>query len=190
MANGGFVKQSLDDGTIGPMSVTKRDFTQVKNFPGTHGNEFDVVLHIADVIEGLPAPLFALALLTPALLVGLFQRSWWPAAATWLFNLSDWALLAALPRFGRSFGPAKPPTVLLSLFRLPAALLPWPLAAVPEALGTLLVIYGFWIEPLSLGVTRQKLVSPKLAPGRPLRLLHLGDLHAEIQMTTRERRLI
>ena len=36
------------------MSIPKRDFSHVKNFPGTHGNSFDVVLHVADFIEGLP----------------------------------------------------------------------------------------------------------------------------------------
>jgi uncharacterized protein len=171
------------------MSTPKRDFSQRESFPGTHGNRFDVVLLVTDTIEALPGPLFVLLLLAPALLVGALQRSWWVALGLWLFNLSDWALLAALPRFGRSFGPAKPPAVLLTLLRLLPALLPWPLAAAAEALGTLLVIYGFWIEPLRLGLTHQQLRSPKLAPGRPLRVLHLGDLHAEIRLTAREQRL-
>jgi predicted MPP superfamily phosphohydrolase len=52
-----------------------------------------------------------------------------------------------------------------------------------------LVVYGFWIEPLRLSLTRQILISPKLAPGRPLRVLHLGDLHAEIELTAREHQL-
>jgi predicted MPP superfamily phosphohydrolase len=171
------------------MSIAKRDFSHLKNFPGTHGNSFDVVLHIADVIESLPGPLFALLLLVPALLIGLLHRSWWAAWVLWLFNLGDWALLAALPRCGRSFGPAKPPTVLLALLRLLPALLPLPLAATAQALGTGLVIYGFWIEPLRLGLTHQQLCSPKLPTGPPLRVLHLGDLHAEIETTARERRL-
>jgi predicted MPP superfamily phosphohydrolase len=172
------------------MSIRKRDFRHVKNFPGTHGNDFDVVLRVADIIESLPGPVFALLLLVPALLVGFIHRSWWAGLGLWLVELGDWALLAALPRCGRSFGPAKPPTVLLAVLRLPPALLPWPLAATAEALGTLLVIYGFWIEPLTLVVTHQQLRSPKLGIGRPLRVLHLGDLHAEIQTTARERRLL
>jgi predicted MPP superfamily phosphohydrolase len=69
------------------------------------------------------------------------------------------------------------------------ALLPLPVAAAAEALGTLLVIYGFWIEPNRLGLTVQQLTTPKLSLGRPLRLLHLGDLHAEIRLTEREQRL-
>lgn len=171
------------------MSIAKRDFSHVKNFPGTHGHSFDTVLRVADITESLPGPLFALALFMPALLVGLIHRSGWAALGLWLFSLGDWALLSALPRFGRSFGPAKPPTVLLAVLRLVPALLPLPLAAVAEALGTLLVIYGFWIEPFRLGITYQQLRSPKLAPGQPLRVLHLGDLHAEIKITAREQRL-
>ena len=171
------------------MSITKRDFSQVKNFPGTQGNSFDVVLHVADVIEGLPSPLFALALLLPALLIALLHRSWWPGLGLGLFHLSDWALLACLPRFGRSYGPAKPPTVLLAVLRFFPALLPLPLAAAAEAVGTLLVVYAFWVEPLGLGLTHQQLSSPKLPPGQPLRVLHLADLHAEIHLTAREQRL-
>ena len=171
------------------MSIAKRDFSHLKNFPGTHGNSFDVVLHVADFIEGLPGPLFALALLLPALLIALLHGAWWFGLGLWLFNVSDWVLLACLPRFGRSYGPAKPPAVLLAVLRFFPALLPLPLAATAEALGTLLVIYAFWIEPLGLGLTHQQMTSPKLPPGRPLRVLHLGDLHAEIQLTAREQRL-
>jgi predicted MPP superfamily phosphohydrolase len=178
-----------EDGNIRGMSIAKRDFSHLKNFPGTNGNSFDVVLRIADVTESLPGPVFALLLLVPAVLIGLIHRSWWAAAGLWLFSVCDWALLAALPRFGRSFGPAKPPTVLLAVLRPIPALLPLPLAAAAEALGTLLVIYGFWIEPLRLGITYQQLRSPKLAAGRPLRVLHLGDLHAEIKLTAREQHL-
>jgi predicted MPP superfamily phosphohydrolase len=170
------------------MSIPKRDFSHVKNFPGTHGNSFDIVLHVADFIEGLPGPLFALVLLIPPLLVALLHRSWW-WLGLWLFNLSDWALLAGLPRFGRSYGPAKPPGVLLSVLRFFPALLPLPLAIAAQVLGTLLVIYSFWIEPLGLDLTHQRLTSPKLPPGPPLRVLHLADLHAEIQLTAREQRL-
>ena len=141
------------------MSIAKRDFSHVKNFPGTHGNSFDVVLRVADFVEGLPGPLFALALLLPALLIGLLHRSGWFGLGLWLFTLGDWALLACLPRFGRSYGPAKPPTGLLAGLRFFPALLPLPLAAAAEAVGTLLVVYGFWVEPLGLGLTHQRLAS-------------------------------
>jgi predicted MPP superfamily phosphohydrolase len=169
------------------MAFTKRDFSHLTRFPGTHGNDFDVILQWADKLEKLPALLFALLLLVLAALGGLGNLTW--TGALWLFLLGDWALLEALPRAGKSFGPAKPPALVLALARLPFALLPQPLAFLAQLLGTFLVVYGFWIEPHRLTVTRQTLRSPRLNPNAPpLRLLHLGDLHIE-RVTQRERDL-
>lgn len=98
-------------------------------------------------------------------------------------------MLAGLPKAGRSFGPAKPPTLLLAVLRLPLAVFPLPWSLLTQTLSSLLVAYGFWIEPQSLQLTRQSFTSQKLKPGRPLRILHLGDLHVE-RLTTRERKLI
>ena len=172
------------------MAIEKRDFSQVKEFPGSDGNGFDVVLRVAEIIEGLPGPIFAAALAAPALLAGWRHGSWLAALGLWLFSLIDWALLRTLPVAGRSFGPAKPPAAILALLRLPPALLPLPFALAAELAGTLFVFYGFWIEPLRLGVTHQVLRTPKLRAGQPLRLLHLGDLHAEIGLTKREEKLM
>lgn len=169
------------------MAFTKRDFSHLTRFPGTHGNDFDVILQWADRLEKLPALLFALLLLALAGLGALGNLTW--TGALWLFLLGDWALLEALPRAGKSFGPAKPPALILALARLPFALLPQPLALIAQFIGTTLVVYGFWIEPHRLTVTRQQLRSPKLDPDAPpLRLLHLGDLHIE-RVTQRERDL-
>ena len=74
------------------------------------------------------------------------------------------------------------------LFYLLGIPLPWMLAA--QALGTALVIYGFWVEPHRVGQTRQTLTTDKLRTRQPLRLLHLGDLHAEIGETERERQTL
>jgi predicted MPP superfamily phosphohydrolase len=172
------------------MPSPKRDFTRVKNFPGTHGNSFDVALHIADFIQSLPVPVFAALLALLAAPPGLLYRSWAVWLGLWAFLLLDWALLALLPRRGLSYGPANPPTLVLGVMRVVVGLLP-PLLSFPlQAIGTLLVLYGFWVEPHRLGLTRQTLHSPKLTNTRPLKLLHLGDLHAEIGVTARERELI
>ncbi|MCS6909302.1 MAG: metallophosphoesterase [Anaerolineales bacterium] len=169
------------------MTFTKRDFSHLTRFPGTHGNDFDVLLQWADRLEKLPALLFALLLLLLAGLGALGDPT--RTGALWLFLLGDWALLEALPRAGKSFGPAKPPALVLAVARLPFALLPQPLALLAQFLGTALVVYGFWLEPHRLTVTRQQLRSPKLNPNAPpLRLLHLGDLHIE-RVTQRERDL-
>ena len=154
--------------------------------PGTTGYPFDVVLHAAEKIERIPSWAFAILLFPLAF---LFARlHWLPAAILYAFFLLDWLLLLLLPRFQRSFGPAKPPLLALALLRSPFFLLPLPAAIAFQVLGTLLVVDGFWIEPQRLTLTHQTLVSPRLSPGAHLRLMHLGDLHME-RITAREHRL-
>ena len=101
----------------------------------------------------------------------------------------DWLMIALLPRLGRSFGPIQSTTFMLALPRAAFALLPFALAVALQGVGTALAFYALWIEPHRLGVTRERLQSPKLQSGRPLRLLHLGDLHVE-RITARERQLV
>lgn len=159
-----------------------------KRFPGTEGNPFDIALRKLAQVDDLSAWAFALilvALALPALPHGNLA-----VLGLWAFFLLDWALLAALPRYGRSYGPAKPVVLLLAVARAVVAILPLPfwIEAAAQITGTLLVIYGFWIEPHRLTLTRQTLATPKLPSGTRLRLLHLGDLHME-RITQRDRQL-
>ncbi len=168
--------------------MTPHDFSQRAQFPGTTTSPFDWILRLDERVQKIPAPIFAALLFGIALVPTLAAAPL--AFALWLVFLSDWLLLALLPRAGKSFGPAKPPTVLLALARAPFAALPLPFSAVAQLFGTALVVYGFWIEPHRIRVTHQTLHSPKLhraAP--PLRVLHLGDLHVE-RVTGRERQII
>lgn len=162
------------------------DFSQRDTFPGTHGNRFDSILNNAERIEKIPALLFALFLLLLAV-VPAFGR-WEKTVMLWMFFLLDWLLLWLLPRSGRSFGPPRPTVLVLAAARMLFALLPTTWMLPFQAVGTLLVIYGFWIEPHRLTLTRQYLASKKLQPGQPIRVLHLGDLHIE-RITDRERQL-
>ena len=162
------------------------DFSQRKNFPGTLDNEFDIVLRRVEAIQKIPKPLFAGLLFLLALIAGRGRRG--KTLTQWVFFLVDWLLLALLPRRGRSFGPPQPPALILAAMRLPFAFLKAPFDLIIQAVGTLLVVFGFWIEPHRLTVTRQTLRSEKLKPGRPVRVLHLGDLHIE-RITRREREL-
>ena len=170
------------------MPHKKPDFSKRTHFPGTHGNQFDVLLRVMDTTETLPAPVFAALLFVLACLPTSLSFSLSFSLLLWLFMLGDWALLWALPRAGKSFGPAKPPTLALAAMRAPFALLPLAAALPVQFIGTLLVIYSFWIEPHRLTLTRRSLRSPKLNSGPPLRILHLGDLHLE-RITHREHRL-
>lgn len=163
-----------------------RDFSNTRSFPGTTNNELDTVLHGFEKIQTIPSFLFALALLAVAFAFARFD--WRFALLLWGFFMLDWGLLELLPRFGMSFGPAKPPVSLLAAGRCLAALFPWPINLILQIIGTGLVIYGFWIEPHRILVTRQILKSPKLHPETKLRVLHLGDLHLE-RLTRREKQL-
>jgi len=160
-----------------------------------------------DVIARIPAPI--LVLIVAALSVS--------AAQTWIntthvavmgyvagiglavFIAGDWAMLAWLPRRGRSFGPVGMALLALAIVRwalmLATAFIPntpeWILALV--AIGNLAltgnVLDSLWGEPFRLGVTRVEMKSRKLAGCPPLRLLHLSDLHIE-RITSRERKLL
>lgn len=165
-----------------------KDFSRATRLPGTTTHPFDALVRLADLVESLPALVFA-ALLFALALVPTFADL--PRAlGLLLFVLGDWILLAALPRAGKSFGPAKPPTLALALLRAPFAALLLPLAALAQLCGSALVVYAFWIEPHRVHVTRQHLQSAKLKPGAPpLRVLHLGDLHVE-RVTAREREML
>jgi predicted MPP superfamily phosphohydrolase len=162
------------------------NFSGRKWFPGTHGGPFHILIQFGERIERLPWPVFALLLLVLALLPSRGSPS--HAAILLAFFLSDWALIAALPAAKKSFGPAKPPTLLMAVLRMPFAYLPSPWFFILQAAGTFLAIYSYWVEPHRLTVVRQTLVNPKFPPGPPLRLLHLADLHLE-RTTKREEEL-
>jgi predicted MPP superfamily phosphohydrolase len=114
------------------------------------------------------------------------------------FVVADWMLLAALPRWGLSFGKVQPPMLGLIVARWGIALVALP-AAIQWTFPTLAVVvvvqcsafvllaYGTVIEPFRLCVTRVAITSPRLSnPGARLNLVHLSDLHVE-RLTRRER---
>lgn len=168
------------------VSSEVRDFSSRSYFPGSTGNPFDLVLHRFAAIQNLPAPVFVLLLAVLAALVSLGQLP--RGAILFAFFLTDWLLLALLPAAGVSFGPPRPPALILAVMRSVFCWLPLPLLIFIQLLGTALVIYGFWIEPATIRITRQTLESPKIKPGTKIRLMHLGDLHVE-RITRRERQL-
>lgn len=169
-------------------NLQPKDFSNHTHFPGTITSTFDLAVRAADLIESLPAPVFALLLGLLALIPARFD--WLSAAILFAFFIGDWILIGLLPRAGKSFGPAQPPVLLLALMRLFPGFLPLPVNLIAQGIGTLLVVYGFWIEPHHIRITRQTLASKKIRNGAPpLRILHLGDLHVE-RITAREKQLL
>ena len=119
-----------------------------------------------------------------------------------LFTLLDGALLGALPRLHFSFGPVQPPLLALAALRwlvciilaplLLVSLALWPLAVLTalQVMLSALVIYGCVVEPSRLTLTRLEVSHVKLAGmSRPVRILHLTDLHME-RPTPRDSRVL
>jgi len=151
--------------------------------------------------------------LLAVLVAGLAGVVWWlfpagravaPAAGVILFLFlgADMALLRSLPRRGVSFGPWQAQAVVLAVPRTAASLLPLLLLSRPGAgwalgvllalqvLGSVLLYWGAVIEPFRLSLTRLEVALPGLpVDARPLRLLHISDLHVE-RLTRREARLL
>ena len=140
------------------------------------------------------------------------RREAWLALCTILgFSLLDWALLMALPRLGLSFGPVSSSLAAITLLRMGGLFLVvstglvWktlqrsrlatkPAARVSPILIALLIlnlgilaaeIYGMVFEPFNLGISRLGMESPAFLGDRPLRIVHLTDIHVE-RITKRE----
>jgi predicted MPP superfamily phosphohydrolase len=117
------------------------------------------------------------------------------------FALSDWLLLAALPRFDVSFGPVQPPWLALTLLRWLLAVsaaglaVGWVLPVLLtlaglQAMISVLAAYGLLVEPFRLAISELEIPCAKLAnPKPPVRILQLSDLHIE-RLSRRERALL
>lgn len=167
------------------MSIIK-DFSQRKSFPGEEGNPLDIILHSSENIEKIPVPIFIVVLFFIALIPS--QGNWLRIIILWLFFILDWLLMIFLSRNGKSFGPSKPPAFMLAILRMLVGFIPHDISFALQFVGIGLVIYGFWYEPHKIKISYQKLQSSKLKNSKPLRILHLADLHLE-HITDREKLL-
>jgi len=132
------------------------------------------------------------------------------------FGLLDWALLAALPRLGLSYGAITRGLLGITGLRLGAfailtgallALGGWArlggptgfsaqpppnglyLLVILNAMLTGLAVYGLYFEPFDLRTTTVRLAGPVRSDGEPLRILQISDIHVE-RITRRERALL
>lgn len=175
-------------------NILPRPFNKVSFFPGCAGNPFDRLLHSLEKIERLPVVTIPIALALLALLGGL--PAWLisgtlpvNSALLILFFLGDWLLISRLPSTQRSFGPTRLTVLMLACLRAPFGWLPWGWTLGFEIAGTLLVIYGFFIEPFYVEVRRETFVTNKWTPDQTISMLHLGDLHLE-RTTRREKQIL
>jgi hypothetical protein len=176
----------------------------VKSLPPDRADGSSSLVHRAFIFTGLLGLIPPLKLL-PAW-IALIAIACWPwqprrlivAISYSLLLALDWGILALLPIKQRSWGPVTPSLLGLTLVRI---LLAWGLAWLPHhtlGLGLLILlnillsitaIYATWIEPFNLGVTHQKIHPVAWIAQRPLRLLHISDLHFE-GLSPREERLL
>lgn len=166
------------------MALPPRDFSKHTYFPGTLGNPFDVILHKLEDIQRIHPVVYLIIIIGASFLFGRFDRE--RSISLFVFIISDWILLAALPVIGKSFGPPQPPTLMLAFMRgLFMLILPLVPAIILQMIGTALVVWGFWYEPHRIHITHETLDTNKIPLGQSIRLLHLGDLHIE-RITKRE----
>lgn len=153
--------------------------------------------------------IFLLQLLAVVMVGG----SWWAldaplqfalfaAGGTGLASLTDAAFLNWLPKREISFGPWKAQTVVLLTPRtivsvglaLAGIVLNWPIALgllfAAQVVGSILLWWAAAIEPGQLSMTYLAAEFSALPAGtKPLKLLHISDIHLE-RLTNREKRLL
>lgn len=154
-------------------------------------------------------PLTAVVILTALFwrLEATLRAAWIGAGlVTILCCLSDWYLVARLPKLGLSFGPINPQVFMLNFLRLIPLLLAlaligishqvWQRLVILALVGLLQVFFlgilrtGLYMEPFRLTVSEVPIQnSPAFLPDRPLRVLQLSDLHME-HITIREKTVL
>ncbi|MCJ7623883.1 MAG: metallophosphoesterase [Anaerolineaceae bacterium] len=167
------------------MSIIK-DFSQRKSHPGEDGNPFDTALHWIEKIDKIPDPIYIAVFFLIALIPNYGNQL--HTFILFTIFLIDWLLLIFLFRKGKSYGPSKPPALILAVLRMLVAFFPYGISYTLQFIGIGFVIFGFWYEPHKIEISFQKLHSSKLRNSKPLRILHLADLHLE-RITEREKLL-
>lgn len=172
---------------IKTIQVTPQDFSSRTYFPGTPGHPFHTIDKIHAALVKVPFPIFAVVF---GGLVFLLDGSLAKPLLITGFVLLDWLLLRFLPVFRISFGPPTLTALILGMMRAPFLLFNFPTAFAFQVLGSLLIVYGFYIEPQFPKVsTYQVKITNEGAKKRTIRIAHLSDLHMEF-FTSREARAV
>ncbi len=165
-----------------------------RNIPPDREDGSSSWVHLALIFTG------ELGRIPPALLlpawIALVAIAAWPwasliapaAVAAAIILAVDWAALALLPVAGRSWGPVTPSLLALTLVRtvvwwagawIHPTLMGLALVVLVQSAITAAAIYATWYEPFHVTVTHRSYRPAGWSAERPLRLLHLSDLHFE-----------
>jgi len=168
-------------------TINAIDFSDRSYFPGTPSHPFHTITAIQEAVSKVPAPIYSLLL---GGIVYLFLGNITKALIIIAVSLLDWILLSLLPIFHISYGPPNLTALVLAVMRLPFLVFPLPITLGIQGIGTLLVLYGFYLEPLHPKVTKYQLTIQGLGVhSHTIRIVHLSDLHMEF-ITKREERII
>ncbi len=158
------------------LNIAPKDFSDRAYFPGTEEHPFHTINTLDRIVGVIPAPFY------PVFFGGVFyllshnlQKS-----VTWAaFIFLDLILLWLLPRLKISFGPATLPMVFLALLRLPFMFFSMPFVLAFQSIGTLLMVYGFMVEPQFPVTNHYSLTIKTSGKVGQLRIVHLSDLHMD-----------
>jgi len=117
-------------------------------------------------------------------------------------SMLDGLILWSLPRRGLSFGSWQAQGIVLAISRLAACIALSLAAAITSDLWSLLgliviqfiglaaLVWGAMIEPFNIQLTTLTITSDRILPGaKPVRVIHISDLHVE-RLTKREEKLL
>lgn len=152
----------------------KKNFSSLTSFPGEEGNPFDKILRTLERINHIPFIIFLVMIIILTGIFTAFLEFRW--AVLLFFVLFDFLLLLLLPKLKISFGKPQSQTFLLMILRAIFIWLPFPINLILQITGSSLVIYGFFIEPSTVKLTKIKL-SDDLKPH--IKLIHISDIHLE-----------
>lgn len=143
------------------------------------------ILVFTDKLQHLPGTALLAIFTAAALLVRLCWPDWTAAIAFFIAVQAVALSLMLLPLADLSHGPDRAPALaLMGVMAVPVGLfgllgLPgW--FALAWLIGiTIVTVYSTWVEPFWIEVTHQRKSVAGWDSAHPLKLLHLGDLHAE-----------
>ncbi|MBG0787047.1 MAG: metallophosphoesterase [Anaerolineaceae bacterium] len=161
-----------------------KDFSGRAYFPGTEDHPFHTINTLDKYTAILPAIVY------PFLFGGLLYLityDWVRAIFYFGFILTDLLILSLLPKLKISFGPPTLPMIFLAVLRFPFMLLGLPCVIIFQTIGSLMVIYGFTIEPQSPKVERYSVTKRQSGETGAIKIVHISDLHMEYLTPNNER---
>lgn len=167
-------------------NIEAKDFSGRKYYPGTKDHPFNLIDSLQVIVEKVPAPIYIILFFGITYLISTD-----PAKSILIFLtvLLDYFLLLFLPLIKLSYGPPTLTLILLGLMRTPFLFFTFLPSLAFQIMGTLLVIYGFYLEPHFPKVEQYHVSISNRKHTATLRIIHLSDLHMSY-FSSREARVI